>query len=132
MLDSFGTLSVRAFTAGGALPVGDAVVRIFGAEEDNRYVANSLLTDSDGITPIVSLPAPNVSYSLSPSAARLPYSVYDIEVSAAGYYPKRIYGVPIYSGIYSLLPFNMIPENGSDLSDYPRGNVNATIPDIQL
>ncbi len=131
MLDSYGTLSVRAFT-GGALPVPGAVVRIIGAEEENRFVANSLITDNDGITSIISLPAPNVSFSMTPNPSQTPYSVYDIEISADGYYPKRIFSVPVYSGIYSLLPVNMIPEGSENISDFPRGNINAQIPKINL
>ena len=41
MPNSSGTLRVRAYTAGGALPVEGAVVRVMGAGEDNRLVSFS-------------------------------------------------------------------------------------------
>ena len=132
MLDNFGTLSVRAYTAGGALPVPDALVRILGAEEENRFVSNTVFTDIDGKTPTVSLPAPPASYSLSPSPPMSPYAIYDVEISADGYYSKRVLGVPIYPGIYSVLPVNMIPQGEYIIEDYPRGNVNAQIPPPNL
>ena len=128
MLDEFGTLSVRAFVARGALPVSGAVVRITGAEEQNRSVIHSLITDRDGVTPPVSLPAPNRNLSLTPHPSATPYALYDIEVSADGYFPKKLVGVPVFPGIYSLQPVNMIPES----ADFPRGNVNAVTPESNL
>ncbi|MBE6532641.1 MAG: hypothetical protein E7676_03920 [Ruminococcaceae bacterium] len=128
MLDSVGTLIVRAYTAGGALPISGAVVRIKGAEEANRLVSYSLITDRNGITEAISLPAPSLSYSLSPSPAESPFALYDVEVSADGYYSKRINGVSVFSGINSVQLANMIPSS-SGAEDYPRGNVNAQIPE---
>lgn len=128
MLDSEGTLRVRAYTAGGALPIADAVVRIKGAEEGNRLIAYSLITDRDGTTEAVKLPAPSLSYSLSPSPAEAPFAVYDIEISKEGYYSKVINGVNVFSGVNSVQLANMIPTS-SGAGDYPRGNINATIPE---
>ena len=128
MLDSAGTLRVRAYTAGGALPIAGAVVRIIGAEEANRLVSRSLITDRNGITEAVSLPAPSISYSLSPSPVEAPFAVYDVEISAEGYYSKRINGVSVFSGVDSVQLANMIPSS-SGVQDYPRGNVNTVIPE---
>ena len=72
MLDDFGTLSVRTYTASDALPVSGAAVRIFGAEEANRFSVHSLITDNDGVTPTVTLPAPNRRYSLAPNPNETP------------------------------------------------------------
>lgn len=130
MLDSEGTLRIRAYTAGGALPIPGAVVRITGAEEANRLVSYSLLTDRNGSTNIVSLPAPSLSYSLSPSPAEVPFALYNVEISADGYYSKRINGISVFSGINSVQLVNMIPVS-SDSQDYPRGNINAIIPENQ-
>ena len=128
MLDSEGTLRVRAYTAGGALPVKNAVVRIKGGEEGNRLVSFSLLTDRNGTTEAVKLPAPSASYSLAPSPAESPFALYDVEISADGYYSKRINGVSVFSGVNSVQLANMIPRS-SGIGEYPRGNVNATIPE---
>ena len=128
MLDSEGTLRIRAYTAGEALPVADAVVRIIGAEEANRFVAHSLITDRNGTTEAVKLPAPSASYSLSPSPTEAPFSLYDIEISAEGYYKKKINGVRVFGGVNSVQLANMIPIS-SGIQVYPRGNINATIPE---
>ena len=128
MLDSEGTLRVRAYTAGGALPIPNAVVRIMGAEEANRLVSYSLITDRNGTTEAVKLPAPSLSYSLSPSPSEAPFALYDVEISANGYYSKRINGISVFSGVNSVQLANMIPSS-SGVQDYPRGNVNTVIPE---
>ena len=127
MLNSQGRLAIRALTAGGALPVEGTVVRIIGAEEANRLVAYSLLTDLDGLTESAVLPAPNIEYSLSPDPAELPYATYDVEISAPGYFSRRIYGVSVFSGVDSILPIAMIPLSDGDEQNYPIGSINATI-----
>ena len=129
MNTEYGSLSVRAYTAGGALPVVGAIVRIFGAEEDNREVVHSLLTDTDGKAPTVKLPTPNKSYSMAPGPSERPYALYDLEISADEYYTKQIRGVSVFSGITSLQLVNMIPLSQNEIGGYPRGNVNANIPD---
>lgn len=132
MLDSHGSLRVRTYTAGGALPVKDALVRITGAEEDNRMIAYSLLTDRDGQTETVILPAPSINYSLAPDSKELPYSVYDIVITAQGYLTRRINGLTVFSGINSVQTVNMIPGSGEYDDNYPIGNVNAVIPESDL
>ena len=132
MLDSYGKLRVRAFTAGGALPVDNAVVKILGAEEANREVSYSLLTDRDGLTESVSLPAPNIDYSLIPSPAEAPYATYDIEIFAPGFYKKRINGISVFSGIESIQLVNMTPSTSTPIKDFPRGNINVIIPESDL
>ena len=126
MLEDFGNFRARAYTA-GALPVEGASVRILGAEEANRGVAYSLITDLDGLTETVRLPAPSREYSMSPDPTEAPYSLYDLEISKDGYFPKRIYGVMIFAGVSSLQEINMIPSSDNFPSDYPRGNVNAVV-----
>ena len=122
-----GTARVRVYTAGGALPIANSIVRITGADEDNRFVEYSVLTDADGLTKILNLPSPEKSYSLSPNAKEVPYAIYDIEITADGYYTKRINNVAIFSDVETLQEVNMIPllpiANGS----YPRGNLDVTV-----
>lgn len=129
MPDSSGTLRVRTYTAGGALPVGEAVVRVIGASEDVRLVSFSSVTDRDGLSDLFILPAPDVGYSLSPSPAEAPYSLYDVEASAPGYFTKRIKGVTVFPGINSIQLINMTPGSGLMIEEYPRGSVNYIIPE---
>lgn len=126
---SSGTLIVRAYTASGALPVMGATVRVMGASESNRSVAFSSVTDVDGLTEVFTLPAPAPELSLAPDPLTVPYSLYDLEISARGYYTKRIRGLTVFSGINSVQLINMIPGVGNMIEDYPRGNINYIIPE---
>jgi hypothetical protein len=129
MPNSSGTLRVRAYAAQGALPVQGAVVRVMGSGEDNRLVAFSSVTDRDGLSELFTLPAPSVDLSLTPDPANLPYSLYDLEISANGYYTKKIKGITVFSGINSIQLVNMIPGSGNMVEDYPRGSINYIIPE---
>lgn len=109
MYESNGTLRVRTFTAGGALPIPDAIVRIFGADEENRSFARSTVTDRDGVGIFNNVPAPSVEYSLSPNPEERPFSTYSLEVNAEGYATQFIRDVTVFSGIESYQPINLIP-----------------------
>ncbi len=124
MLDKNGTLSVRAYTAGGALPIFEAVVRISGAEDENKDIKYSLITDEDGVTERVTLPAPPRALSESPQNTEIPYAVYNIEVEKEGYFKKSLYNIPVFEGVNSEQLVNMIPYS-ENLANYPRGNINA-------
>ena len=124
MINKSGVMTVRAYTAGGALPIPDAMVRIFGADEENQDVVFSLVTDEDGLTPSVTLPTPDISVSLDPNATEPPYSLYNVEIFKDGYYSKRLYNVPVFpetnsEQLISMIPFSSFPGN------YPRGSVNS-------
>ena len=99
-----------------AFPVENALVRIRGAAEENRFIEYSRVTDEDGVTEKVYLPTPKLSDSLTPTSPELPYAVYDVQVSKDGYYTSNFYGVTVFPGIYAVLPVNMIPlrENQSE------------------
>ena len=129
MYDNFGSLRVVAQT-GGAYPVEGAVVRIRGADEFNKNVIYSILTDRDGSTPRLDMKTPNVALSFDKNSLTAPYSTYDLEITAEGYYPKRIYGIDVFPGVSSLQIISMIPmENNSD--DYPIGELIADIPEYK-
>jgi hypothetical protein len=127
-LTEFGEIVFKATAASGSLPVPDAIVRIRGAEEANRQTVYSLLTDIDGITQIIKLPAPSKAFSEAPRSPEYGYASYDVEVSANGYYPKRIYGIPIFPDTTTVQPINMIPlAQSNPYSEIPKGNLNTVI-----
>ena len=124
----FSIMQIRTFTASEALPLEGASVKIIGSGEENRDVKISQITDSDGLTNVVRLPAPSTSLSMSPSSKSIPYSVYDVEITKIGYYPKRIYNVPLFSGTKAMLPIEMIPISyAEDGSPIPIQNLNSVI-----
>ena len=121
-----GKLVVNITTAGGALPRSNAVVRIVGADEDNRAVAYSFLTDTDGVAMAVELPAPPRSSSLSPGASGASYSLYDISATLDGFYTFKISNVAVFAGETTVQPINFIPRPTRNLNtSFPRGNLRA-------
>ena len=127
MLD-YGAMQVRVFRASEALPIQNASVKITGSDEYNGDIQISLLTDNDGVTPTVNLPAPPPELSRSPGAKSQPYSTFDVEIVKAGYYPKKIISIPIFAGIKAVLPIEMIPLSYSETGDVIRlENLNSVI-----
>ena len=124
----YGTIQIRAYSASEALPVVDASVKISSAGESNRDLQFSLLTDIDGLTKELMLPAPSARLSMSPGASSLPYSEFDIEIVKDGYYPKKILNVPIFAGTRAILPIEMLPLSyQDDGSVIPLKNLNSII-----
>lgn len=125
--DENGTLTVRAFTAGGALPLEGAEIKLTGALEENHFYEANLITDVDGLTARVILPTPKRDYSLSPGAAEIPYAMYDMVVNSAGYYTKRLYGIAVFSGVDSVQPIEMIPVGRNNDVPPPKNNLEIYI-----
>ena len=128
----FGIFSVRAFSASEAVPIEEAIVTIRGAEEGNGDIIFSLVTDEDGVTERIRLPAPSAKNSLTPNGSFNNSSFFDVEVSADGYYTKRYFNVPVFAGVEAVLPVNMIAVSAAeDGILFPRGNVNAIFEDTE-
>ncbi len=126
VFDKFGTLRVNAYTAGGALPIPQAVIKIVGNSEENSYVEYSVITDIDGISEIIELPAPSREYSQTPGSPERSYALYNIEITAPGYYTKKLYDIAVFDGTETLQPVNMIPLPIRDSGvTYPRNNLTA-------
>ena len=103
-----GYLVVRVSTALGAIPLENATVNIRGNTEDSSGVLYSLLTDRDGLTQKVSLPAPPRELSEHPGEA-VPFSSWNIDVFKEGYVPVSFQNVPVYSSIVSVQPAVLVP-----------------------
>lgn len=110
-----GYLIVRASAASGAVPVVGALVTVYNSGDKSEIVATRI-TDRGGKTDKIELDAPPRQLSEIPDSKILPYSTYDIDITADGYYDSFNYAVPIFDGITSVLPVAMIPlsEFGSD------------------
>lgn len=115
-----GKLIVNVATAQGAIPLEDATVSVFYDEPDRHGLFTSAVTDTSGKTPRIELPAPARSLSEKPGIGK-PFATYHIHVEKEGYYPVENAGIPIFSGVTSIQPVEMIPlaaENSEEV--YPR------------
>lgn len=128
--ENYGTLTVKTESAFGALPVKDATVSFRRQTGDVAKLFAVLMTDEDGETEPLKIPAPPVSNSLSPGG-ETPYSLVNVEVYADGYYSVMLMGVPIFTGISSTQTVNMIPLPESyQYSKYPGGNYIITESEV--
>jgi hypothetical protein len=111
-LGATGYLLARVTTALGAIPLKDATVTIRNEKASNNGerggVIKVVTTDLDGNTPRIALPAPPRANSTSPGAS-LPFASYSVDVEAQGYYRQFFTGVPVYEGITSIQPANLVP-----------------------
>ena len=102
----YGYILVSVKTAGGALPVANAVVTVKDANDNILYVE---FTDSSGNTQVMKVPAPAKSNSISPDTGLPPYFNYNIDTDKQGYVSVRNTNVPVYPGITSIQPVEMLP-----------------------
>lgn len=119
-----GFLKISVTTAGTAIPLSGALVTIFCKENGQTILLHTAQTDSSGQTLPFSLAAPPKSYAESPGNPK-PYELYYVEIIKDGYVPTEKYSVPIFSGIQSILPVELIPsgiENQPPAYLSPAGN----------
>lgn len=117
-----GRLTFRVTTAGGAIPLAGArvIVRDKGAEGDpERGNALAVMySDRNGKTEIMSLPTVPRSESLTPRNGNQapPFLCYDAEVTLTGYRAVNFVCIPIFDGVTSVQPADMVPlpENGRE------------------
>ena len=117
-LTELGTLLVRVSTAGVAVPVLGADIRIHGAEEGNRDIYYLLTSDRSGLSEGILLPAPPAALTLTPGNAK-GFADYDIEVFKDGFYPIILRAVPIFSGVTAVQNVRLIPWPAYDKDAYP-------------
>ncbi|MCM1314813.1 MAG: hypothetical protein NC205_06410 [Prevotella sp.] len=106
---STGYILVNTRTGENSSPVEGALIMITAISDGKREMIASGLTDESGVSPKFSVPAPDLEHSQSPDALKRPYSLYDISVTAKGFFNARSVDVPVFSGITSVQTFGMIP-----------------------
>lgn len=104
-----GYLQVWVTTARDALPVEGAHVTVTSTENGETVARFIGLTDRSGKTVVFPLPAVSRQLSLVPGNNPTPYTTYNIEVFADGYYRVENVGLPLYAGIKAVQPVQMIP-----------------------
>ena len=122
-----GYLVVRVSTALGAIPLENATVNIRRNTEESSGTVYSLLSDRDGLTQKVSLPAPSRALSAHPGE-EVPFSSWNIDVFKDGYVPVSFQNVPVYSSVVSVQPAVLVPISENF---YVRQSYNESIqPDL--
>ena len=103
-----GFITFQVTTAQGNLPVENARITISIPLGDDYHIAKVLYSDESGKTEPFPLPAPESSLSNAPNSKR-PYSEYNVSATAPGYTTVELFNVPIFDGINSIQPVNLLP-----------------------
>lgn len=106
-----GTLRVEAFASDRAFGVGSARVMVFLELPSGNVAVFDGLTDIDGQSDTIILPAPPRSISQSPQNGenpKLPYAVYSVYVEHPSYVRAVFSNVPVFSGVESIQPVRML------------------------
>lgn len=106
--DGVARLRVWVTTARQAIPIEGARVVVTQEDGDEQALRWVLTTDQDGNAEIVKLPAVQAKYSQQPGVSH-PYTCYTIEVSKPGYFTVRNNHVPMYGGVTTIQPVDLIP-----------------------
>ncbi len=109
-----GSLKVETFASDRAFGVPSARVMIFLELPSGNVAVFDGITDINGTTDTVRLPAPPKSLSLSPQTGnepRLPYAVYSVYVEHPDYVRAVFTNVPVFSGIESIQPVRMLAKS---------------------
>ena len=106
--ESIGFLIAEVRTANGAIPIENALVYVYNFGNGKNDVVYSLRTDSSGRTERVALDTKDKSLSMSPGNDS-PFTTYNVTVTADGYYNSSKSRVPVFEGVTSILPFDLIP-----------------------
>lgn len=109
-----GYIKAEVTTGGGAVPIENAVVLITKKDGGKTYLLKMLITDESGSTETVALPAPNASFSETPTPEEKPFADYYISAYAEGFYAENDMEVPVFSGVKSIQPIALIPKASDD------------------
>ena len=102
-----GLLQINAISDTNQIPIQNARIEIANTGNPNEPL-EVIETNADGKTPDITLAAPPLEYSLSPSDNQ-PYSEYNLKISAEGYEETIISGVQILSGQIGIQNIFMSP-----------------------
>jgi hypothetical protein len=102
-----GNLEIRVTSLVGFIPIKNATIKISYSNNPNEII-KTVTTDESGLSAVFSLPSPKPLYSEEPSE-EMPYSEYDISVTADGYEPVTVYGTEILPNVTAIQPVSMTP-----------------------
>ncbi len=104
-----GYFQAEVSTANKAYPIANAFVIITRQNGGKNELVRMLITDENGMTETIALPAPSISYSETPGNSEKPFADYQVSVYAKGFYTIPEITVPVFSTVKSIQPISMIP-----------------------
>ncbi|MBQ7782676.1 MAG: hypothetical protein IJ368_01775 [Oscillospiraceae bacterium] len=107
--NSWGFLQFDVYTSDGARPIPGALVTVKKTLPGGSGLVRLLFTNRSGRTPTIALPAPSASLSQTPGSTARPFSEYSVTVRARGFYTLKDINLPIFAGVKTVQPIDLIP-----------------------
>lgn len=104
-----GSLKVSIVSRGTSFPVDNATIRI--TPRGSQDTLEEMVSNSSGQSDTVLLDAPPIDYSMDPASTTMPYSEYDVTVSAEGYDTTKVEGVQILPETGAVQNVSLTPRN---------------------
>ena len=127
-LNSMGGLVVSVTTLRGIRGVPNAKVTVFSGTPENYEIIAEDITDSSGKTKRFPLPTKEKALSEQADTGALkqvPYSLYNVAVSADGYARQLNLNIPIFAGVTTLQNMDV-----TSLSAYNNGDAPIVIDEM--
>lgn len=105
---NIGYLVAQVTTAYTNLPIKNAKATVSKPIGYDTYLSQIKMTDENGKTEPIPLPSRSPDLSLQPGYP-VPYTIYNLTVEAPGYYTVEVLDIPIFPGVTSIQPVNLIP-----------------------
>lgn len=103
------TIQVMVSAAQQAVPIEGAAVLVSQKSKDGDWeLLQAMRTDFSGKTPILTVPAPSRELTQEPGTV-LPFTSYQVAVTAEGYFPQTNSNVTVFGGMSSLLSVALVP-----------------------
>ncbi|MBU3810342.1 MAG: peptidoglycan-binding protein [Candidatus Niameybacter stercoravium] len=109
---STGSLIVDATTdpaLGPLRPLPGIQITVKERQATGERIVAQLVTNENGQTPVIQLPAPPSELTQEPQTAETPFSPYIIEAQGENVIPTQINGTQIFSTIRSIQPIRLTP-----------------------
>ncbi|MBE6619287.1 MAG: hypothetical protein E7626_05865 [Ruminococcaceae bacterium] len=110
---------------GEALPIAGATVTVSGYEGGVFRVLGVQITDSSGSTLPLEVDTPDRSETLFPNPPEQPFATISIEIDKQGFLTQIFAEVPVFAGITTIQPVQLIPYVGN-------APTNVSAPDTEI
>ncbi len=128
-----GTIVFRTFAARQAFPVSGVKIVLSKNFGNERYEIATLITDPDGATRPITLPAPSKELSQIAENEVRPFALYDATVTKEGFAKVSLYDIPVFDGVESVQKVSMIPiavQNNGENNASATENITEEITEV--
>lgn len=103
-----GYIKARVYTSDAQIPIENAVFTVYNEEDGKTILLGARTTDSEGITSVVPVEAPDSSLSQN-QGNDSPFAVVSIRIDHPEYRTVYVNGVQVFAGQIAIQEASMLP-----------------------